>query len=732
MVASRSVAASPVTKSNVTSPTVVESKLYVPRIPRNAVERRRLIDLLSQDRRVALIPAPAGYGKSTLLAQWYAECTNPVAWVTLDRGDSDPIRFLHHLVGALNQAAPGRFEYSADSIASAAPETVVAAILNSMCSVESCMTLIIDDYHESHSREVDEIMGRLLGCLPVGVKLVIATRRDPDLALSRLRAAEELIEIRQKDLRFTEEEAAEWFASRSIKTTPEGVEESLAITEGWPAAYTLIFGAERHRDGSLDRPDHRHVAEYIREEVVQHNRDVWPLVVVAAFCPRVCGQLVDATLDVSDGDEALRRLERSDLAFERLDGEGEWYRLHQLVADHVLLGQTMEPDLRRWMGRAAEWFTVKGEMRTALDILIRAGDDFAACDMINMAWIDHFRDREFTTLRNDLARISPDVAERNASFLVTRAWLYAHDGRHRDAISNLQRAQPVAAGALPDGCPSVEVAQAAIESIFVVRGLSTVQASAARLDTLIDDASPWRPIADFGIGFASFATGDLGTAQSAFDRVLASSDDLLRSGAIGWNTVIDVMQGRIESARDRYDETASLWLEHPRLAEEPAVVIAGAALAWAEGRPIDAAADLEACCRELGSSDPPGKLEALVWLATAEVSIGRTKRAMQWLDAARRLIERLGGSDWYGQRLQAIEDRMGPVNESNGRNPGLTDREQRILQMLSATHLSQREIGRELGVSFNTIKSHVKATYIKLGATSREEASQIARNLGLI
>ena len=104
---------------------VVRSKLYAPRIPRNALERRRLLDLLSQDRSMALISAPAGYGKSTLLSQWTAECTNPVAWVTLDRDDSDPIRFLHHLVGALDQAIPGRFEYSLDANAPAATEDVV-------------------------------------------------------------------------------------------------------------------------------------------------------------------------------------------------------------------------------------------------------------------------------------------------------------------------------------------------------------------------------------------------------------------------------------------------------------------------------------------------------------------------------------------------------------------------------------------------------------------------------
>jgi LuxR family maltose regulon positive regulatory protein len=714
-------------------PQLVTSKLTASSVPEGALTRHRLIEVLHQDRRVALISAPAGFGKSTLLAQWTATCDVPVAWVTLDADDSDPARFWAHVIGALDRADPGRSWPHADVLGISSVDEVVCAISNQMDEAEGGVVLALDDYHEIDSEEVDRSVERLIARLPERARIVIATRRDPDVALARLRAAEQLAEVRQRDLCFTEEEAVEWLERRGIEATSDTVKDSLAVTEGWPAAYTLLFGSGRRLGEGNFRLDHRHVADYIREEVVEGHGDASSLLTVAAFCPWVCAPMLEHTLGIANGWEALRGLERSDLLLERVDGSGERYRLHRLVAEYVLLGHETDDDVCRWMQRAAEWYTANGHPRIALDTLIRAGEHAAACDMINRSWLARMRGGQLATLRKDLARIAPEVAERNAPFLVTRAWLNAHDGRRRDALSDLERAESLAPGSpLPDGCPNVEASRAVINALYAVEGLTSAEESARQVDTLVDGASMWRPLADLAIGYASFMTGRLGEAQTAFDRVIASPDVLLRSYAVGWSTVIDVMEDRLESARARFEEVEAMWSAHPPLVNLPAVVVARSAIACAEGRPIEAAADLEGCRSLLGSSDPTDRLEVLLWLAGAEVSIGRTKRAIRWRDAAKQLIDRLGGSEWHQRRLSDIEDRMGPNVERNGRDPGLTDREVRILQLLSATHLSQREIGRELGVSFNTIKSHVKAIYVKLGATSREEASQIARNLGLI
>ncbi len=681
---------------------------------------------------MGLVSAPAGFGKSTLVAQWVGDSECPVAWVTLDRDDSDPVRFWLHLIAALDRAIPGAFPALVDRGMSTLDERV-STVSNRLCSLQTRVTVVLDDYHEVRSPEVDESIARLISQLPPLARLVISTRRDPGLAMSRLWAAEQLVEFRQRDLRFNAEEAADWFESRDVEPTPDLVEESLAITEGWPAAFTLIFGSSRRLSGPTSGSDRRHITEYIREEVLRSNEDDWPLLLVAAFCPQVCAPLLEHTLDISDGREALQRLERSEVLFSQVDGTGEWYRLHPLVAEHVLLGRESDVDVRNWMLCAAKWYAANDHARIALDMTVRAGKYSVACDMINRSWLDYLRSGQFATLRRDLTRIPPEVAERSAPLLVTRAWLNARDGRWREAVSDLGRAESFAPdGPLPDGCPSVEASRAVMNALYAMEGLPTVAASARRADTLIDEASPYRPIADYGIGYASFMSGNLTTAQAAFDRVLVSPEPLLRSVATGWSAVIDVLEGRVHAAKARLEEAAAIRPEQSQLASMSATIVARAAVACAEGRPIEAAAELAEVSHTLGSADPTDQLEVLIWLAGAEVSVGRTQRARRWVDDARRLIDLLGGSDWHTGRLVEIEDRMGPEVERTGRDPGLTERETRILQLLSATHLSQREIARELGISFNTIKSHVKSIYVKLGATSREEASQIAGNQGLV
>jgi LuxR family maltose regulon positive regulatory protein len=686
--------------------------------------------MLSQDRRVVLAAAPAGFGKSTLLAQWSRSTDRPVAWVNLDRADSDPMRFWAHIVAALDRVAPGSFAVPGSAFAFEAIDEIIEFVVNGLCHLTSGVVLVLDDYHEVRSARVDRSVEDLIAHFPAGSAVAIATRHDPDLALARWRAAEQLTEIRQRQFRFSEAEAAAWSRGRAFDLPPEKLSEALEATEGWPALFTLVMRSSQ----PAGLGDHRrHIAEYVREEVVRGHEDDEPPLILAAVCPRVCAPLLEHTLGTRDASSALERIARSGVLLERLDGAGKWYRLHRLVGDYLTMQHETDPKVRKWMVRAAAWYAANDHPREALELMLRANEHEAAAGMINRFWLQHMRIGQAETLRNDLARVDPEVAATSAPFLVTRAWLYAYQGRARDALADLRRAAAVATpGPLPDGSPSVEATAAVINSIYAIEGLPSVLPSAATADELVEATSTWRPLVDMGIGCSLFMTGDLVAAQSAFDRVLASRDGLLRANAIGWGTVIDVMLGNLSSARARFDDGARVWIEDPALTRLPQVVVAKAALACADGHPMEAAADLEECRIRLDDSDPCDQLEVSIWLADASARIGRSKRAQELLASAERILARLGGSDWYAGRIREVEERIVPNGAGSGRDPGLTQREERILQLLSATHLSQREIGRELGVSFNTIKSHVKAIYVKLGATSREEASQIARNLGLI
>jgi LuxR family maltose regulon positive regulatory protein len=285
---------------------------------------------------------------------------------------------------------------------------------------------------------------------------------------------------------------------------------------------------------------------------------------------------------------------------------------------------------------------------------------------------------------------------------------------------------------LPDGCPSVKAAVELMTSLFVLEGFDKGRESAQRADRLINDSSPFRPIADLAVASSALAHGDLTKARTYFSRVLVAGEPLIQAQAIGWLTVVDVLEGDSEGARVRIEDADPILSQYPGIAENSTIVTARAVVELSAGRPLECAALLTDCLRDLGSTDPAMRLEVMTWLASAEAAVGRTDRAREMIRQARILAESMGGSAWHSTRLDAIAATLAADKALVGIDPGLTDREVRILQLLASTHLSQREIGRELNIAFNTVKSHVKSIYVKIGASTREEASQISRARGLV
>src|SRR5918998_1595897 len=326
---------------------ILTTKLYVPPPRPRAVLRPRLIECLDEGvhRKLALISAPAGFGKTTLLSEWLAGCGRPAAWLSLDEGDSDPTRFLAYLVAALQTIAASVGEGVLGALQSPQPpltESTLTALLNETISVPDDFVLVLDDYHVIDAKPIDDALAFLLEHLPPRMHLVIATREDPQLPLARLRARGQLAELRAADLRFAPFEAAE-FLNRvmDLNLSEEDIAALEIRTEGWIAGLQLAAISMRgHEDaaGFIESftGSHHFVLDYLVEEVLQQQPEsVQAFLLRTSILDRLCGPLCDAVLQGSStsGQATLEYLEHVNLFLVPLDEDRCWYRYHHLFAE---------------------------------------------------------------------------------------------------------------------------------------------------------------------------------------------------------------------------------------------------------------------------------------------------------------------------------------------------------------------------------------------------------------
>src|SRR5687768_4007804 len=310
---------------------LLATKLYIPPLRSNAVLRPRLIERLNQGlhRKLTLISAPAGFGKTTLLSAWAAECDRPVAWLSLDDGDSDPTRFLLYLVAALQTVAPTIGEGILRVLQSPQPppiDAILTTLLNDIAALPDPFILVLDDYHAIDAQPVDQALTFLVEHLPPQLHLVIATREDPPLPLARLRVRGQLSELRAADLRFTASEAADFL--KGVMDLDLSVQDIALLetrTEGWIAGLQLAALSMQGRSDTAGfiqafTGSHRFVLDYLVEEVLQHQPEhVRCFLSQTALLDRLCAPLCDAVTGQEDGSGTLEALERGNLFVIPLD-----------------------------------------------------------------------------------------------------------------------------------------------------------------------------------------------------------------------------------------------------------------------------------------------------------------------------------------------------------------------------------------------------------------------------
>ncbi len=341
---------------------LLETKLYAPKLRRGLVARPRLSERLSRgtESKLTLISAPAGFGKTTLLAEWLAATESDqrsTAWLSLDPSDNQSASFWTYVVAALRTAAPG-LGVSAISVLQAPQpppvEPILATVLNELGAMPIDVVLVLDDYHVIDAREVHDGMAFLIDHLPPQLHVVIVTRADPALPLARLRGSGELVEIRAADLRFTPEEAAAYLnEAMGLDLGASDVAALEARTEGWIAALQLAALSMQGRGDVAGfiasfAGDDRYIVDYLAEEVLQRQPDyVRSFLLQTSILDRLSGPLCDAVTGQAGGKAMLEALDRGNLFLVPLDDRRQWYRYHHLFAD-VLRARLLDeqPDAR--------------------------------------------------------------------------------------------------------------------------------------------------------------------------------------------------------------------------------------------------------------------------------------------------------------------------------------------------------------------------------------------------
>ena len=382
---------------------LLTTKLHAPD-PRARIGREALIARLCEagDAKLALIRAPAGWGKSTLLAQWRAaeRAQRPFAWLTLDSSDSDPIRFWTYTVEAMHAVAP---ELGARSLALLrAPgvdltSEMLPVLVQELGRIQDPLVLALDDYHQLEGDEVHATMRRLLDYLPDGVCIAIASRTEPAVAVARLRARGQLVEVDADELRFSVAETRALLNDLlGLQLSDEDVGRLHERAEGWPAgiylaALSLRSRADRHEFIARFAGDDRHIVDYLGEEVLgELEPAIRTLMLRTSILDRVSGPLCDAVAQTSGSARKLDELARSNLFVVRLDHDRGWYRYHHLFraclnAELRLESAGLIPELHR---RAAGWFESVGDIGEAIDHAIAGQDFFAASELLAAHWND--------------------------------------------------------------------------------------------------------------------------------------------------------------------------------------------------------------------------------------------------------------------------------------------------------------------------------------------------------
>src|SRR5215213_980234 len=652
---------------------LLATKLYIPPPRPNVVLRPRLSERLKDGlgRKLTLISAPAGFGKTTLISAWITACDRKVAWLSLDEGDSDPARFLTYFIAALGTIAPAIGAGLLAVLQSSQPppaESILMALLNDISTIPDHFVLVLDDYHRIDAQPVDQTLTFLLDHLPPQMHLVITTRADPQLPLARLRVRDQMTELRAADLRFTPAEVGAFLEEvMGLSLSAAHIAALEVRTEGWIAGLQLAaLSMQGHHDVSsfiqAFAGDNRYIVDYLVEEVLQRQpTHIRSFLLQTAILDRLSGSLCDAVSGQTGGGALLEALHRGNFFVVPLDDRRQWYRYHHLFAEvlqaHV---RAEQPDLISTLHqRASAWYEQHGSPADAIRHAMAAEDFAHAADLLELAVPAMRNSRQEAAVLSWLRSLPDELVHRRPVLSVAYAWSLLAEGQLDGVEEHLRSAErwldPTAdkreLASLPAGdmvvvdqvqfrhLPGTIAVYRAGQAQALGNVADTVIYARRALDLVPEGDHLQRGAAMALLGLAAWTSGDLEAAHRSYADGMARME---RAGiiaqAIGCVIAladIRIAQGRLREAMRTYEQGLELATAqgHPILRGTADMYVGMSELLCEQN-------DLQAATEHLLRSQELGEHMGLPqnpyrW----RVAMARVKQAQGDLDGALALLE---------------------------------------------------------------------------------------------
>jgi LuxR family transcriptional regulator, maltose regulon positive regulatory protein len=726
---------------------LLELKIRPARPAPGLVDRERLVRRLldARDVPVILLVAPAGYGKTTLLSQWAERDERPFAWVSLDPDDNDPKTLLSAIALALDGVEPMGWEVF-EALTSERPDTAGVALqrlARSLGRREIPMVLALDNLHLLRTRESRRVVSAIWQAFGAGLQLALASRSDAVLPVGRLRAHGSAVELRDGDLAMTRSEASMLLHLAGIELAPEQTLRLARRTEGWPAGLRLaalsLCEQGRHRpDVDEFTGDDRFVAEYVRDELLSGlPPGQLQFLIRTSVLERLSAPLCDAVLDRHDSADMLARLARSNVLLAPLDRNDSSYRYHELFA-MVLRAELrrLEPgrddELHR---RASAWWAAEGEPDRAIDHAIDGHDVERAGSLLWEAALRRATRGEHALIWSRLERFTDGERARTPILALTAAGTSLLAGDLYEA----ERWTALAAGA-HDKADAERAGVALMRAGIARRGLAEMGEDAARAEQLFDEGSPWRPLCRLFQGVALQLTGE---RDEALERLQdgahrsAVSAPMVQALCLAQLALLAAGRGDLERW-ETLAERATAQVKRSGLEACPMVALPIAVSAELRARREQVTEAASEIRRALGlltqivDPSPWYEAECRIVMARAVLRVNGPAAAAGLLEEAPRALDRISDGPvlrgWLDEAIAEVDLAQSSTVDADW---SLTTAELRVLRFLPS-HLSFREIADRLYVSPNTVKTHARGIYRKLGVSSRGHAVDRARSAGLV